>query len=173
MHASSQPCVLLLLLLLFLLKTKPAWKPPLAAILRAIIFSHCRPSHRPALHRHSFRTGTPLRHTPRRPITASAPPRRSVHTSAATTRDPCPQLDDGTSQCALAQEILEHALITCRQPDLVQLQSILVPLFRTKPAAAPHEQDTRRHNNNCPAIASHDRGRSTLVIPAEHNMELC
>ena len=32
----------------------------------------------------------------------TAPPRRPVHTSAAT-RDPCPQLDDGTSQCALAQ----------------------------------------------------------------------
>ena len=32
----------------------------------------------------------------------TAPPRRPVITSAAT-RDPCPQLDNGSSQCALAQ----------------------------------------------------------------------
>jgi hypothetical protein len=73
-----------------------------AILLRPIVFSHrhtlisppCNTSPPPSPSRH------PLRHAPRRPVTA--PPRRPVNTSAAT-RDPCPQLDDGTSQCALAQ----------------------------------------------------------------------
>lgn len=123
----------------------------------------------PSPRRHPPATHSPpplssVRHT-------AAPPRRPVHTSAAATRDPCPQLDDGTWQCALAQD---YALVTCRQPDLLQSQRILGLHSWTKTvAAAPREQDTRRHNNNCLAIASHDCRRSALVIPAKHNMERC
>lgn len=58
------------------------------------------------IHHHPLHTGHPcdtLHAAPsQRPQHLTAPPRRPVITSAAT-RDPCPQLDNGSSQCALAQ----------------------------------------------------------------------